>query len=91
MAARRGSGRCGRLQGDIRLQYIRDAPVGVPSTTTRADAACFPAGWGGAGLFVRFYRGQDYYNLGFAEGITRLQVGFTLQRDTFLSFRIRPQ
>ena len=90
MAARRGTWRCGRLQTDIRVQYIHDTPAGVPAATTQAEAACFPAGWGGAGLFARFFRGQDYYNLGFAEGITRLQLGFTLQRETFLSFRIRP-
>ena len=50
-----------------------------------------PRRWGGTGLFLRFYRGQDYYNLGFADAISRLQFGFTLQQDTFLSFRIRPQ
>ena len=90
MAARRGSWRCGRLEADLRVQYIHDAPDGVPDATTQAEVACFPARWGGAGLFARFYHGQDYYNLGFAEGITRLQIGFTLQRETFLSFRIRP-
>ncbi len=45
---------------------------------------------GDAGLFVRLHDGQDYYNLGFAERITRLQFGVTLQRDQFLSFRISP-
>ena len=49
-----------------------------------------PEALGWAGLFVRIYHGQDYYNLGFAEKITRLQFGVTLQRDQFLSFRIKP-
>jgi len=91
MMARRDSSWCGRLETEVRLQYIHDAPVGVPAFTTRAESACLPRAWGGTGLFVRFYRGQDYYNLGFADRISRLQFGFTLQQDTFLSFRIRPQ
>ena len=90
MMARRGVWRCGRAQADVRLQYITDAPAGLPSVITQAEGACFPGGWGGAGLFVRIHHGQDYYNLGFAEKITRLQFGVTLQRDQFLSFRIKP-
>ena len=89
--ARRDEWRCGRAQADLRLQFIHDAPVGVPTLAAKAEAACMPRRWGGTGLFLRFYRGQDYYNLGFAQAISRLQVGFTLQQDTFLSFRIRPQ
>jgi hypothetical protein len=91
MAARRDGGRCGRLDAGIRVQYVHDVPAGLPAITTKAEAACLPRRWGGTGVFVRFYRGQDYYNLGFADAITRLQFGFTLQQDTFLSFRIRPQ
>jgi hypothetical protein len=91
MVAARDRWRCGRLEADVHLQYIVDAPAGVPAFTTRAETACLPRAWGGTGLFVRFYRGQDYYNLGFAERISRLQFGFTLQRGMFLSFKIRPQ
>lgn len=90
MAARRDTWRCGRAAGDLRLQYITDAPPGIPSLITQAEGACFPRGWGGAGIFMRIYSGQDYYNLGFAEKITRFQFGVTLQRDQFLSFRIKP-
>jgi hypothetical protein len=89
--ARRDGWRCGRAEAGIRVQYLHDAPVGLPSFTTKAEAECLPRRWGGTGLFLRFYRGQDYYNLGFADTISRLQVGFTLQQETFLSFRIRPQ
>jgi hypothetical protein len=91
MVAKRDGGRCVRAEADIRVQYIHGVPVGLPALTTKAEAACLPRHWGGTGVFVRFYRGQDYYNLGFADAITRLQFGFTLQQDTFLSFRIRPQ
>jgi hypothetical protein len=87
-AARRDLWRCGRAEGQLQLQYIHDAPAGVPPIKTQAEVSCLPRRWGGTGLFVRFYHGQDYYNLGFDESITRVQIGFTLQRATFLSFRI---
>ena len=86
--ARRDLWRCGRAEAQLRLQYIHETPADLPAVKTMAEALCLPRRWGGAGLFVRFYHGQDYYNLGFAESITRLQFGFTLQRATFLSFRI---
>jgi hypothetical protein len=88
MAARRDFLRCGRAEAQVRLQYIHNTPAGIPAVKTMAEVSCLPRRWGGTGLFVRFYRGQDYYNLGFAESISRLQFGFTLQRATFLSFRI---
>jgi hypothetical protein len=90
MAARREMWRCGRSAAEVRLQYITDPPPGIPALITQAEGACFPRGWGGAGLFVRIYHGQDYYNLGFADKITRVQFGVTLQRDQFLAFRIKP-
>jgi len=89
--ARRDGWRCARAEGTVRLQYLHHGPSGVPPFVVSAEAACLPRHWGGSGVFVRFYRGQDYYNLGFAESITRLQLGFTLQQDTFLSFKIRSQ
>ena len=88
MAARRDFWRCGRAEGQLQLQYIQDTPASLPAVKTMVEGSCLPKRWGGTGLFVKFYRGQDYYNLGFAESITRLQFGFTLQRATFLSFRI---
>jgi hypothetical protein len=91
MAAWRDGWRCGRVAAAIRLQYIHDAPAGLPALTTQAEAVCLPRSWGGTGVFVRFYRGQDYYNLGFADAISRLQFGFAFQQETFLSFKIRPQ
>ena len=74
-ATRRNVWRCGRGAADVRVQYITDPPPGLPSAITQAEGACFPTG---------------DYNLGFAEKITRLQFGVTLQREQFLSFRIKP-
>lgn len=90
MTAQRDWWRCGRVEGSAKFQYIGDAAPDVPSTITQLEGFCLPRGWGGAGLFVRFYHGQDYYNLAFNEGISRFQFGFVLQKDSFLGFRIAP-
>jgi hypothetical protein len=87
-AAARAIRFCGRVEGQLQLHSINDAAADVPSVTTILEGMCLPARWGGTGLFLRFYDGQDYYNLGFAERITRVQFGFTLQRATFLSFAL---
>ena len=79
---------CGRAESTVNLQYIRSAPASIPSLIASIEGTCLPKKWGGSGLFFKFYRGQDYYNLGFAEKIQQLQFGFTLQRATFLSFAI---
>jgi len=88
MAAWRPGRRFGRLEIAGRLEYIGDVPD-VPSLIARVEAAALPAKWGGAGVFVRYYGGQDYYNLRFATSIHRLIVGGTFQRDSFLSFAMR--
>lgn len=90
MAAGRDAWKCRRLQGQARVQYIRNGPAGMHPFIYFAESSCLPRSWGGAGLFVRLYSGQDYYNLGFAESITRLQFGVALQPATFLSFRLSP-
>jgi hypothetical protein len=66
--------------------YIQDAAPSVDSAATSVEAACLPAGWGGAGLFVRYYRGQDYYNASFLNNISRLQFGVTFLQGKFLAF-----
>ena len=91
MAARRGSWRCGRLQADLRVQYIHDAPDSVPDATTQAEVACFPARWGGAGLFARFYHRAGLLQPRFRRGDHPAPNRIHPERQTFLSFRIRPQ
>ena len=76
---------------EVRLQYITDAPSGLPSADYAGGGGVLSWRAGaGQGSSSAIHHGQDYYNLGFAEKITRLQFGFTLQRDQFLSFRIKP-
>jgi hypothetical protein len=90
LTARRDLWRCGRLAGEVHFQYMTTPPPDVSNVITQLEGACHPRNWGGAGVFVRFYHGQDYYNLGFAESITRVMFGMTLQKENFLSFRISP-
>lgn len=77
----------GRLDAVGRLEHLR-AP-GLPRFIAKLDVTALPRRWGGAGVFVRYYRGQDYYNLAFSESIHCVTFGFALQRDTFLSFAPR--
>lgn len=77
---------CGRAWASGTVTFITDAASTVDNVTTSLEAACLPAGWGGSGLFVRYYRGQDYYNASFLENINRLQFGVTFLQGKFLGF-----
>lgn len=77
----------GRVEGNLSLEYIHDAPTGVSDVTTRAEVMLLPRKWGGAGLFARFHHGQDYYNLAFFRNVTRLQFGIAFNQAKFLAFR----
>lgn len=78
---------CGRAWTNARVTIIRGAAESVDEIATAIEAACLPARWGGAGLFVRYYRGQDYYNASFLQNINRLQFGVTFLHGKFLAFR----
>ena len=77
---------CGRAWADAEVLFIQGAAPSVENVTTSAEAACLPARWGGAGLFVRYYRGQDYYNAAFLQNINRVQFGLTFLQGKFLAF-----
>lgn len=77
---------CGRAWAELSVEYINGAASSVPKLGTTIEASCLPAGWGGSGLFVRYYRGQDYYNASFLNSISRLQFGITFLQAKFLAF-----
>jgi hypothetical protein len=77
---------CGRAWAEASVLFITGAAPSVDHVAS-AEAACLPDRWGGAGVFVRYYRGQDYYNAGFLENIQRLQFGLTFLQAKFLAFR----
>jgi hypothetical protein len=76
---------CGRAWADASVTFISGGAASVDNVAT-VEAACLPAGWGGAGLFVRYYRGQDYYNAAFLQNINRVQFGVTFLQGKFLAF-----
>jgi hypothetical protein len=77
---------CGRAWAGGSMTFVRGAAESVETTITSVEAACLPGGWGGAGLFVRYYRGQDYYNAAFLQNINRVQFGITFLQGRFLAF-----
>jgi hypothetical protein len=62
----------------------------VPEWSGNLQLSCFPWDNGGWGFFARLYTGQDYYNVGFLDKITRLQFGLTFNQTGFFRFRKRP-
>lgn len=78
---------CGRAAASGSIRYIHRT-LSTLRLGGNAEALCLPKGWGGAGLFVRYVDGQDYYNLNFATRIKRLQFGFTFDQAKFLMFAL---
>jgi hypothetical protein len=86
--AARGWRWCGRraeISGSLKL--IHSAPEGVSSLVKTAQVDCFPWRNGGWGFFVRYYHGQDYYNIGFLRNISRVHAGATFNQNGFFRFR----
>lgn len=69
------------------MQAIAGHPDTVWPVAVTVQGACFPTRQGGWGFFVRYYGGQDYYNLGFLENIQRVHVGATFNQSGFFRFR----
>ena len=79
-----------RFEGSASLQWNPGVVETVTEWTTSVQASCFPFTGGGWGFFVRYYRGQDYYNLGFLDEISRVHIGATFNQGGFFTFR-RPR
>ncbi len=88
-AAARDVGPCYRLEGKSNVKYIHGQLAdGVSAFAEIFEGLCLfrETGWG---LMARFYNGQDYYNAGFGQNMTRLQIGLTYSQEGFLRFRLR--
>jgi hypothetical protein len=79
-----------RLEGSVSGVWNPGVVETVTSWSHAFQVSCFPAVKGGWGYFARLYRGQDYYNIGFLDEITRLHVGATFNQSDFFRFRRRP-
>ena len=76
---------------DVRasVKWVGRVAGNVPGLAWTAQATCYPTPRGGWGVFARYYRGQDYYNLGFLERIHGFNIGITYNEDGFFRFRWR--
>lgn len=80
--------RCAKLRLGGAVQYIHDPAPEVRKIAVSAEGACVLGPLAGTrwGFFVRYYSGQDYYNLGFLDNISRLHAGVTFDQERFTSF-----
>jgi hypothetical protein len=78
-----------RLAGSATLYYVGQAPSTVGPFALQLEASCTFSDRGGWGAFARYYSGQDYYNLGFSDSISRVVVGVHFEQDGFLRFASR--
>jgi len=76
---------CNRAEVKGFARYIHNPPQFVPSLAGSVEGQCLfrDTNWG---VFVRFYGGQDYYNLGFEDDVRRVQFGMTYSQEGFLRF-----
>ncbi len=89
-AAARDVSFCYRLEGKSSVKYINGQLAdGVSAFAETFEGTCLfkETGWG---LMARLYHGQDYYNLGFGQNVTRLQFGLTYSQEGFLRFHVTP-
>jgi hypothetical protein len=80
-----------RLEVVATVKYIADASSTVPPVATTIRGACIFRDSGGWGVLLRFYRGQDYYNINFLQDIARFNIGLTYEQEGFLRFRPGPR
>ncbi len=76
-----------RAEATAGFQVIAGHPESVWPVAITVQGTCFPTRQGGWGFFVRYYGGQDYYNLGLLENIQRVHVGATFNQSGFFRFR----
>lgn len=88
--ARRFSRVCrNRAAASVAASFVGTEPETVPPIAYQVDGVCTFTPHGGWGAFVRYYDGQDYYNLAFAQHIRRVQFGVRYEQDGFLRFITR--
>lgn len=76
-----------RLRANPWVEHVfKDADVGSDRWKISLEASAIHYRTG-AGLFVRYYSGQDYYNIHFFENLRRLQLGLILDPARVQQFR----
>jgi hypothetical protein len=80
----------GLFRGEASVEAFNSDWPGIPSTILSARAEWTFDKIGGWGVMLRGYRGQDYYNLGFARTLSELQLGLVFDAGRWLEFEIVP-
>jgi hypothetical protein len=76
-----------RAEATGAVKVIGGHPESVWPVAVTIQGSCFPTRQGGWGIFLRFYGGQDYYNLGLLDNIQRVHFGATFNQSGFFRFR----
>ncbi len=73
----------------VRTSFTKIANVapGVRAYGWHTELLTVPGRYGQWGFLIGYYRGQDYYNLGFRDSISRFQFGVAFEQDGLLTFR----
>ncbi|MGQ0765078.1 MAG: hypothetical protein ACT4OZ_05355 [Gemmatimonadota bacterium] len=78
----------GLLRVDTSAEIFHSRWPGIPRSIVSARAEWTFDRVGGWGAMLRFYRGQDYYNLGFSRSLGELQFGIVFDAGRWLEFEI---
>ena len=65
----------GRTSGAVQVEYLRQVAPHLSPWTFTAELSHSITRIGGWGLFLRYYRGMDYYNLGFLDNTRYTHLG----------------
>jgi hypothetical protein len=65
----------GRMSGSAQVEYLRTVAPHLSPWTFTGEVSQTLQRLGGWGLFLRYYHGMDYYNLGFLDATRYVQLG----------------
>jgi hypothetical protein len=85
-----GSWRSGRTTGSVQLDYLPGRAYDLSKWAVAAELSHTLERVGGWGVFVRYYGGMDYYNLGFLDDVRYVQAGLVFDAGRSDEFALNP-
>jgi hypothetical protein len=86
----RSSWLSGRMSGSIQVEYLRGVAPHLSPWTFTGELSNTIHRLGGWGAFVRYYRGMDYYNLGFLDDTRYVHLGIVFDVTRSDEFALPP-
>jgi hypothetical protein len=80
----------GRMSGAMQVEYLRTVAPHLSPWTFSAELSRTLQRLGGWGLFLRYYRGMDYYNLGFLDDTRYVHLGLVFDAARSDEFALPP-